>query len=106
MRRQWTPAGVLWIAIDVGLLTAAVWYRPLARIGFADFDARHGTWANIDAVGLLLGLAKTVYRHFFRREQTRAEMAALRDDIRSGRLKRMSLAARCGALLFALALVV
>jgi hypothetical protein len=106
MHRRLTAGNVLSIAINASLVAAAVWYRPLAHLGLADFDARHGAWADFVAVAVLLGLAKTVYTFVVRREKTRAEMTALRADIVSGRLKRMSLAKRCTALLLALALVV
>jgi hypothetical protein len=105
MRRPWTLGKALWAGIEIGLLAGAVWYRPLARIGLGDFEARHGAWTNIAAVALVAMLAKTLYHFVWRPQQTRAEMAALRADIVSGRLKRMSLAARCTLLAFALALV-
>jgi hypothetical protein len=105
VRRRLTPEEVLVMAVQVTLLMAVVWYRPLARLGLADFEARHGAWPEFVAAGVLLVLVRTAYLRFFRRAQTREEIAALREDIRSGRMKRMSLAARCVWLLLALGLL-
>ena len=105
MRRPRTFGRAVSASIEIALVVGAVWYRPLARLGYGDFEARHGAWTNIAAVAAVLMLAKTFYHFVWRREQTRAEMAALRADIVSGRLKRMSLAGRCTILAFALALV-
>ena len=106
VRRRLTPEKVLVMAIEICLLTAVLSYQPLARLGLAGFEARHGLWPEIVAWGVLLVLVKSAYLHFFRREEVRAKLVTLREDIRSGRMKRMSLAARCGTLLLALALVV
>jgi hypothetical protein len=105
-RRRWTPRAALEIGVEVGVFVALVSYSPLARLGLADFEARHGLWPEILVAGALLVLAKVAYLRFFRREEVHAELAALRADIVSGRLKRMPLGARCGALLLALALVI
>jgi hypothetical protein len=106
MRRRWTLEEVLVMAVEVSLLMAVIWYRPLAHLGLAGFEARHDTWPEFVAAGVLLMLVRSAYLHFFRRQENRAELAALRADILSGRMKRMSLAARCVALLLALTLLV
>ena len=105
VRRRLTPQEVLVMAVQVTLLMTVVSYRPLARLGLGEFEARHGSWPEFVVAGVLLVLVRIAYLRFFRREQTREEIGALREDIRSGRMKRMSLAARCVWLLLALALV-
>lgn len=105
-RRRLTPEKVLVTAVEMTVFTAMVWYQPLGRLGLADFEARHGLWPDIVAAGVLLLLVKWAYLRFFRREETQAEVAALRADILSGRMRRMSLAARCSFLLLGLALVI
>jgi hypothetical protein len=106
MRRRWTLRNVLNIAIQVSWLWAFIWYQPLAHLGLASFEARHGLLPEIVAASVLSVLVKSAYLHFFRREETRAEHAALRADIRSGRMKRMPLAARCVVLFLTLAMVI
>jgi hypothetical protein len=88
----------------------AVWlvmyFKPFAYLfGLQAFERRHGHWAEISILLAVLIVSKAIYLWGFRRSEQLAELAAVKDDLRQGRLKRMPLAARCAFLLATLGLV-
>jgi hypothetical protein len=88
----------------------AIWlvmyFKPFAYLfGLQAFERRHGHWAEISILLAVLIVSKAIYLWGFRRSEQLAELAAVKDDLRQGRLKRMPLAARCAFLLATLGLV-
>ena len=106
-RRRLGVAGALELvalAIAIGLVAR---YTPFARVfGFEGFEQRHGLWPEFVITATLHSVVKSLYGLLFKREQQRAERAALREAIVQGRMKRMSLTGRSLLMLLALALVV
>jgi hypothetical protein len=76
------------------ILTHFSWFQSL--------EERHGFWAQLVPVWIVV----FPFLYFFQRKQRLAEMQAYREDLRQGRLRRMSLASRCAVILIALGLVV
>jgi len=77
-----------------------MYFKPFSYLfGF------HGQWAEISILFAVLIVSKAIYLWGFRRSEQLAELAAVKDDLRQGRLKRMPLAARCAFLLATLGLV-
>src|SRR5581483_4348341 len=64
-------------------------YTPFARLlGFESFEAHHGAYSldfNIYIAICILG--KSLYFYLFRRARSAAELAAVKDALRHGRLK-------------------
>jgi hypothetical protein len=99
------------LSVELVALAVAIWlvtlYTPFARVfGFEGFEQRHGVLPEIVIICVAFAVVKWLYGFLFRREQQRAERAALREAIVQGRMKRMSLAGRSVFMLLALALVV
>jgi hypothetical protein len=97
-----------WIRLTI--LSAAnglvVYYRPFANLlGIEAFEVHHGVWPEVAILCGALIVLKTVSLLIFRRSEQLAEFASLKEALLQGRVKRMSLAARCIFLLGALALV-
>jgi hypothetical protein len=83
-------------------------YTPFARVfGFESFEARHGSYM-LDSLIYMAAwvVGKSIYSYFFRREQQATELAAFKDALRYGRVKRMSFAARWLFILCTLSLVI
>jgi len=80
---------------------------PFARLfGFESFEARHGgLMLEVVIYSVICIVVETLYLSLFRRKQMGLELAETREAIASGRIKRMSLAARWLFLSFFLALV-
>jgi hypothetical protein len=106
VRAQWERKSWALFAIEMLVFMAAVWFKPLARLGLEEFEARHGSWVEIVPVALLFGLLRWAHIRFFKREETRADWAALLKEMRENPPKRMSLSARSVALLLGATLVV
>jgi hypothetical protein len=105
-RSRWVLNPPGYVAIEIAAMAAAAVFKPLAHLGLADFEARHGEWPEVVVVGLCFVVARWAYIHFFQREQFRSEWDARLKLLREGRgPRRMSLAARASCLLLALALV-
>ena len=70
--------------------------RPFAHFlpGLRAYERIHGDWPEFTILITVWALVKTIHLFGFRREERRAEMAAIKDDIQSGRRKRMSFTAR------------
>lgn len=83
-------------------------YAPFAHVfGFEAFEARHGGYMlDVSVYNAVWIVGQSIYLYLFRRKQMAAESAAFRDDLRHGRVKRMSFAARWLFILFTLGLVV
>jgi len=97
----------LLLTIEISLMLAAALLQPLAHLGLADFEARHGAWPELVSAGAVLILARWIYLHFFRREEMRADYEARLQELHeTGGPKRMSLTARSAFLIFSLALVI
>ena len=97
-----------WIRLTI--LSAAnvlvIYYRPFANLlGIEAFEVHHGVWPEVAILCGALIVLKTVSLLIFRRSEQLAEFASLKEALLQGRVKRMSLAARCIFLLGALALV-
>ena len=99
----WRGVGFTWV--DLALVTAAsvalrfvLGHFPW----FQTFEARHTFWADLIPIWVVC-IALPL---FFRRKARLAEQAAFREDLREGRVKRMSLASRSAVMLVSLALVV
>jgi hypothetical protein len=99
----WKGVGSTWI--DLALVTAAsLALRFILRnfIWFQRFEANHNFYAELMPIWVVC-IALPV---FFRRKARLAEQAAFTEDLRQGRVKRMSLASRSAVMLVSLALVV
>ena len=97
-----------WIRLTI--LSAAnvlvIYYRPFANLlGIEAFEVHHGVWPEVAILCGALIVLEAVYLRIFRRSEQLAEFASLKEALLQGRVKRMSLAARCIFLLGALALV-
>jgi hypothetical protein len=104
-----TPRRWIWLTILSAANGLVVYYRPFANLlGIEAFEMHHGVWPEIailSGVLMVLMALKEVYLWILRRSEQRAEFASRREALLQGRVKRMSLAARCIFLLGALALV-
>ena len=99
----WRDVGFTWI--DVALAAAASLALRFIFghfLWFQRFDARHNFWAELTPIWVVC----ISFPLFFRRKARLAEQAAFREDLRQGRVKRMSLASRSAVMLVSLALVV
>lgn len=100
----WKDIGFAWL--DLALCTAtilALRFLVLQHfIWFQRFNAVHGFWAQIIPTWIVV----CIFSAFFRRKARRAEAAAFREDLRQGRVMRISLASRSAIMLAALGLVV
>jgi hypothetical protein len=76
------------------ILTHFLWFQSL--------EERHAFWAQLVPVWVVV----LPCLYLFRRKQRLAETQAYREDLRLGRMRRMSLASRCAVILMALGLVV
>ena len=100
-RIQWANTAVFFTAACL-----VVYFKPFAYLfGLQAFERRHGESAEILILIAVLIVSKAIYLWGFRRPEQLAELAALKDDLRQGRLKRMPLAARCAFLLATLGLL-
>ncbi len=75
------------------MLERATWYRIL--------EERHGFWASAIPTWVVVVLSAMIFQRL-----RRSDWEAYREDLRRGRVRRMSFASRSSALLIALALVV
>lgn len=84
-----------------------IFYTPFARVfGFESFEARHGgSMLDFSIYMALWIVGKSIYLHLFGRGRIAAEMAAFKDELRHGHVKRMSFAARWLFILCVLGLV-
>src|SRR5271168_2325724 len=98
--RFWKDSGVQ--LIEMALYLAIVWLLWFILSRFSYFQ-HHFLWAYLLPPLVVLNLC---WRYFYRRKHRLAEEQAYREDLRQGRLKRMSLASRCAVILFALGVVV
>jgi hypothetical protein len=99
----WRGVGFAWV--DLVLVTAASLALRFILghfLWFQRFDARHNFWAELTPIWM----ACLTFPLFFRRKARLAEQAAFREDLRQGRVKRMSLASRSAVMLVSLGLVV
>ena len=99
---RWTETAVLLLGTLLVLR-----YAPFAHVfGFESFEARHGGYMLDFYVYMTVWvIGKSIYLYFFSRKQGAAELAAVKNALRHGRLKRMSFAARWLFILCMLALV-
>jgi hypothetical protein len=94
----------------VGLILGAllvIYFRPFAHL-FGGVDAQermYGAWLEVAIFCAAWALAKTIYLFGFRRNEQRLEMAAIKEEVRSGRMKRMPLLTRAALLIGMLALL-
>ena len=102
-RKRWGLSNALFLVAVV----LVVYFQPFAHLfaGLAAYERIHGEWLEVAILAAAWALAQTIYLFGFRRDQRRAEMAALREDILSGRMKRLSLLPRGALLIGTLALV-
>src|SRR5262245_47889249 len=104
-RPRWDWKELLFMAVEIAALSVALWFKPVAHLGFAELDTRH-PWIEVIPVVLVFGLLRWVYVRFINRERTRQTWAATLQEMRTNPPKRMSLVGRTLVLLFGLALVV
>ena len=89
------------------LLVLMIAVGLLARLGleqfawFQEFEEQHGFWMLV-----LFGWATIPLLYVFRRKRRLTDQLRFRDDLRRGRVMRMSLASRCVVMLVSLGLVV
>jgi hypothetical protein len=99
-----------WVELALTLTGAllVLRYTPFAHVpGSASFEARHGGYMFDFYVYMAVWVVgKSIYLYCFRRKQQAAELAAVKDALRHGRVKRMSFAARWLFILGMLGLVV
>lgn len=102
--RYWRDIGFAWLTL--ALCTAASWvlrFVVLARFEwFVRFDASHRFWAEL----IPIWVAVFTVGYLFRRNARVAEHVAFVEDLREGRVKRMSLPSRSGVMLVCLGLVI
>jgi hypothetical protein len=100
-RRSWT-----YTATTIAALLLVTYFKPFAYLlGLQAFERRHGDWPEILILCAVLIVSEAIYLWGFRRPEQLAELAAVKEDLRKGRLKRVPLAARCAFLLATLGLV-
>jgi hypothetical protein len=96
------PVSLLMLLVPTMLFAALVQFSFAHFSWFQRFEERHGFWTV-----LLFGWAVTLPILFiFRRKQRIADQLQFREDLRAGRVQRMSLATRCAVMLTSLGLVV
>lgn len=102
--RFWRDAGFAWM--DLALVVAgslALRFGLLRFAWYSSFHDQHAFWAEL----VPIWIACVSLMLFFRRHQgRRADDAAYREDLRQGRLKRMSLRSRSVVMLVSLVLIV
>lgn len=104
LRRLWTLD--LWMFLAGSALV--IYFRPFAQLfpGLEAYESIHrSTWLEIAIYATAWALVKTIYLWGFRRGEQRRDFAAIKEDIETGRMKRISFAARWIFILFMLALV-
>lgn len=110
LRKQQPPRGGRWVGFALLLTGCALipFYMPFARLfGFESFEARHGGGLFDFGIFIVLwSIGKALYLYVFRRRESAAELAAAKDAVAHGRMKRMSLAARWLFIVCTLALVI
>src|ERR1700691_5821721 len=97
--RQYRRRPGRWVELAFFLAGAVLvnLYGPFAHVfGIESFEARHPKLLveNWIYVGIWI-VGKTLYLVLFRRAEEVTEFAAVKQDLLHGRVKRMSLAARC-----------
>jgi hypothetical protein len=103
-RRGWMRWADLAVVLTASLLVT--YFKPFAYLfGLQAFERRHGDRVELWILFAVLIVSKAIYLWGFRRSEQLAELAAVKEDVRQGRLKRMPLAARCVFLLGTLGLV-
>ncbi|HEX5418570.1 MAG TPA: hypothetical protein VFY39_01090 [Gammaproteobacteria bacterium] len=93
-------------AIFLAFIMLATHYRPFAHLfHFEAFEQRRGHWPELlILLALWISLKETYYR-IYRRDERRAETAAIKEDLLHGRIKRPPLWVRSLLLLAMLVLV-
>src|SRR5580698_161274 len=98
----WRQSAVGLVELALITVTVVLVQFTLAHFtGFQKFEERHGFWAYLLPISLVV-----LVTHFFRRKQRLEELTAYRNDLRAGRVARMSLASRCAVMLIALVLAI
>jgi hypothetical protein len=96
------PVSLLMLLVPTMLFAALVQFSFAHFSWFQRFEERHGFWTVP-----LFGWAVTLPILFiFRRKRRIADQLQFREDLRAGRVQRMSLATRCAVMLTSLGLVV
>jgi hypothetical protein len=101
---RWTS----WIELAVAGIAylLAAHYRPFAHwFDFTAFEERHGDWPETLLMLTVLIAAKALYLRLFRHSTLSAELAATKQQVAQGRLKRLPLSVRSVFLLCTLSLV-
>jgi hypothetical protein len=100
--RVWDhPVNILMLLAVMTLFGVLVYFGFAHFSWFQRFEARHGFWTQ-----LLLAWACLPILYIFRRKQRIASQLRFRQDLRAGRVPRISFLARCAVMLISLGLVV
>jgi len=84
----------------------AAHYKPFAHLlDFTAFEERHGDWPETLLMLAVLIALKALYLRTFRQSESRAELAAIKQQVAHGRMKRLPLSVRSVFLLCTLSLV-